>query len=234
MSSPTISLKQSGGDSVTKSFTSTGSSSTGSEQQEQHVIPTNQFKRQGRNFHEKFPSVSQLGKMVSTEKDCGERICFLSFKVVENCIIYTKSPVHPFCNVPCDTRDCAVEIVHNVVCPVWFCTQKPTTPMPPTPPPSHSSCETPACIAAASTSGILVLFVLCFLVLFWRKNALTNRLRARLSEYERLEDTGPIFRRRNETSSTEFNRAIWSRANPNVVAFQNIPLNEPGETESSV
>jgi len=171
--------------------------------------------------------------MLSTEKDCGDRICFLTLKVQENCLIYTKSETHPLCNVPCDIRDCAVEILHNVMCPSWFCTIKPTPA--PTPGP-NSWCATPSCIAGASATGIFGLLAVFLLVLLWRKTSLSNRLRARLSFYERIDEpSSTIFRHRTSTTRmNERSRASWSISNPNVVAFDPIPLNEPGEAESSV
>lgn len=189
--------------------------------------------REGRNFHQKYPPVNKLTRMLATEKDCGDRLCFLTFKVVENCVIYTKSEVHPLCNVPCDTRDCAVEIVHNVMCPTWFCTQKPTTPLPPTPAPSPSVCSTPACIAAASTSGLFAILALVFLLLIWKKSSLANRLRARLSLYERIdEESTPIFRPQTTRGGRDDVRVSWSAVNPNAVGFSDIPLNDPGEAET--
>jgi len=199
-----------------------------------------QSNRRGRKLNQKFPPAHQLIKMVGNEKDCGDKICFLSFQVKDTCVIYTKSDTHPFCNVPCDTTDCATEIFYNVQCPTWFCTFKPTTPVPPTPEPSNFSCSTPACVAAASTSGVLALIVILFLLLLWRKSSLSNRLRARLSLYERLDEQSaatpitPIIRpsRRSSLRDVESSRASWSATNPSAVTFQNIPLNQSVEAET--
>lgn len=192
-------------------------------------------RRKGRNLHPKFPAVEKLKTMLQTERDCGDRVCFLSFQVVENCVIFSKTDRHPFCQVPCDTRDCSVEIVHNVMCPTWHCTMKPTTPLPPTPSPSQGSfCSTPSCIAAASSCGILAILAVVFLILIWKKTSLANRLRARLSLYERLdEESTPIFRPRHATVHRPNEmRASWSVSNPNAVGFENVLLNDPGEAET--
>jgi len=142
-----------------------------------------------------FLPIDKMTKMIGTERDCVDRFCILNFEVVENCIVYSASETHRTCDVPCDVRDCKLEIFHNVMCPLWVCTLKPTTPSPspspspsPPEPPSPFSCSTPSCVAAASSSGVMGIFLVFLAILLWKKTNLAHRLRARLSNYERLDD----------------------------------------------
>lgn len=213
----------------------------------EEMTPTKKF-RKAKQFEAKFPPIPKMSQMLETERDCPDRICFLTFKQVDNCLIYTKTEKHKMCDVPCDQRDCAIEIFHNVICPTWVCTMKPTTPAPsttPAPPPSNFACTTPSCIAAASSSGAMGLFVLFLAALLWRKKNVTQRLRARLSLYERLdEESTPIFRQPN--LATPINnpspailrqplatvrgqgsfRAGWRSSEPNAVNFEAMPIND--------
>jgi len=153
--------------------------------------------------------VSDLNKMMSTTRDCGDRICTLFFQIVETCILYVKSETHPSCDVPCDIRDCKLEIYHDIECPVWDCALKPnstTTTIAPipittsTPPTNFSECSA-ACIIAISFA---LLFALCFgivLALFVRNRQLLIFLTDRfgrfteMSDLQNADERTPIIRR---------------------------------------
>lgn len=150
---------------------------------------------------------------METTRDCGDRICSLTFQIVETCALYIKTPEHKLCDVPCDVRDCKVEYYHEIQCPIWTCQMKPQTttispnttliPFPPEPT-AGSDCSDAACITA---SFLAALFGLCFvtaLIFLIRNRQMLRNMRARVQRYGfDDEERTPIFRRSQNLQNLE-------------------------------
>ena len=55
-----------------------------------------------------------------SDVDCGSKICFLSYQVVENCYLYIHTNSTE-CEIPCKLKGCRIELHHFVTCPIWHC-----------------------------------------------------------------------------------------------------------------
>jgi len=194
--------------------------------------------------------------MLSTTKECPDRTCVLSYRFVETCFIYTKPVDRPTCDIPCDVRDCHLDVFHEMNCPIWDCVPHTTTtstttvspdpgPHPSPVPPTQPACSTPACIAASSASGGLGLLMIILLLLFLRKRNAVNELRQRLSVYERLDperlpilrerldpERAPILRTRSQRATNFFTSRRSREPEPDRISFENIPLRVPPSAPS--
>ena len=62
-------------------------------------------------------------QFLSAEKDgidCGDRQCFLEYKVLPDCFIYLETN-NTNCIIPCKLEGCEREFHHFIVCPLWHC-----------------------------------------------------------------------------------------------------------------
>ena len=171
----------------------------------------------------------KIEKMMEITKDCTHRVCELTFAIVNTCILYLKTDENT-CDVPCDTRDCKIEVHHEIRCPIWTCKRKPTTTTttssttylpeptwPPSPAPSTGDCYTAACISASTFAAILTLAVIILIILFVKNRRILRNLRARLSQYTRVDDDNtPILR------GSSLNQRSAPRS---ADGFENVPLN---------
>ena len=58
--------------------------------------------------------------------DCGDRQCYIEYKVLPDCFIYLETN-NTNCIIPCKLDGCEREFHHFIVCPIWNCEAATTT-----------------------------------------------------------------------------------------------------------
>ena len=157
--------------------------------------------------------------------DCGDHICQVHFEYALTCQYFYESDDKPKCKVPCDMSTCRYKLYHEVRCPFWSCSDKPTTtssppittqPPTPSPPlPSAGSCSSSACIAAVSFNAIFCVALVILIVLYLR-----NRRQQRSATQEEMT---PIFNPGRRSSV----RSQFSVENE----FAQVDLNAPTQND---
>lgn len=137
--------------------------------------------------------------------DCGDRICTMDYRFTQNCVLYVDISEEKTCQYPCSFLNCQSEVHRLVLCPVWACTSKTTTPAPdistlsPLPPLPTVGWSSSVCIPSLVFNGIFgTIFLALLMLLFLRRRryqALAN-LTNFYGEVNPLfvESQGPIIR----------------------------------------
>jgi len=179
----------------------------------------------------------EVAKMLSTTRNCSDKICTLNFEIVDTCFIFTKRPESVLCDVPCVIEDCKKEIFYNVNCPIWTCVFKPTTTSSTTtttgatttsstfgplttssPEPLPGTDCNSLCITAWTFSIIFAFALILLAIMFVKNNRILRTLNRRLnSDYRELGESAPIIRGYSERD--EF-------------GFENVPLRADLSNES--
>lgn len=89
--------------------------------------------------------------------DCETKTCHLTFRIVENCLVYVASNLTD-CEVPCKLEGCGIIHQHNTRCPIWICEDHTTTAST-----STSSASTSTEAPAPMPQSSLKVFLYCLL-----------------------------------------------------------------------
>ena len=153
-----------------------------------------------------------------SEMDCGDRVCEVEYHLLPNCLLYTDISEDKHCAFPCSTSNCATELHHFMLCPVWSCTSKSTT-TPSTPlstltpwPKSSSYCSASVCVPSLVFNGLFGIMIVAAVALFLiyrRRNqrlmafyhSSTNPLFEAEAGFDYFQNQRPIIRNSTSRSS---------------------------------
>ena len=146
------------------------------------------------------------------DRDCGNRTCSVSYRLVPTCQIYVDKTDEEHCDFPCSVAHCILETHYWIDCPFWSCQDKitttavpDTTTQQPTPIPA-ASCTGALCITSLTFNAVLILvcLLLVFLIRKIKRNSdpsndtgLANPLFDQDVDY--FVHQGPILRNRNNS-----------------------------------
>lgn len=166
---------------------------------------------------------------MATTKDCGDRLCTLTFQILTNCIVYIKPP-NSTCEIPCNLNGCHTDVYHDVSCPVWSCADKPTSTSTTSPtttanppfPDQDPGCTSKSCIIAVTFSILFGLAMIFWFFAFLRYRQILSRNQNNLFDEERT----PIIRVRRQNQDQAPTASAFGNQEraPLARGFENVPL----------